>query len=257
MRKYLVYISLFIGILIFSQNQVSPPPISVENVVQSKRNDNISTDSLLQKGIKTQNEVYAKNITPDFKTKYQGEEYDYSLTKPKKSFGERIQEWVNSIFGDVKPLSTNSEIIRTILRLLGILLSAFLLYFILRFFFDKDRRSIFGKRNKKLNIPREELHENIHEINFPEMILHFESKKDYRSAVRYQFLYLLKKMNAKNLITWNPEKTNRDYETEIKTELQPKYQRWSYIFEYVWYGEFAIDEREYNAFKKEFENAQF
>lgn len=257
MRKYWLCISLFFGILVFAQDQVAPPPpIAVETVVENN-NNGMSADSLIEKGITTKNEVYPKNITPDFKNKYQGEEYDYSLIKPKKSLSERIQEWIDSIFGEIKPLSTNSEIVKTILKILGIFLAGFILYFLLQFFFDKNRRNIFGKRNKKLDIDVEELHENIHEIRFPETILLFETQKDYRSAVRYQFLFLLKKMNAKNLIVWNPEKTNRDYEIEIKEELKKQYQRWSSIFEYVWYGEFPIDEKEYNGFKKEFENTPF
>ncbi len=266
MRKQCIFILLLS--LSFAFGQEENPP-AVEQVVEPavvpvKENidkNSISVDSLVTHQVKTENKIYPKNIQPSFKTKYQGEEFDYSLTKPQKSLWEKIKErWENfweSIFGKTK-YKVDENAFEAILKLLAILLGAFILFFILRFFLDKNRRSIFGKKNKKLNIKADKLDENIHEIDFPSSILHFESQKDYRSAVRYQFLQLLKKMNAQNIITWNPEKTNRDYEIEIASEnTKTKYQKWSYIFENVWYGEFEIDSETYKGFKQEFENAKF
>jgi hypothetical protein len=67
-----------------------------------------------------------------------------------------------------------------------------LLYFIIKYILGKDGNFIFGKKNKKLNLNVEELHENIHEINFPESIAKFELAHDYRSAVRISSCLFLK-----------------------------------------------------------------
>jgi hypothetical protein len=81
------------------------------------------------------------------------------------------------------------------------------------------------KKNRKINIKNQDLEENIHEINFPEAILKLEKQHDYRSAIRYHFLQALKKLSDKNLITWNPEKTNRDYLREIeKQSIEGRFQ---------------------------------
>ncbi|MEI7487385.1 MAG: hypothetical protein WCJ72_08235 [Chryseobacterium sp.] len=54
---------------------------------------------------------------------------------------------------------------------------------------------------------------------------------------------MLKKLSDKKSINWNPEKTNKDYVTELKVpNLKNEFSNLSYIFEYVWYGEFSIDE---------------
>lgn len=118
----------------------------------------------------------------------------------------------------------------------------------------KDGNLFFGKKNKKVNINAEELHENIHEINFPESIAKFEREGDYRSAVRYQFLFILKKLSDKKQINWNPEKTNKDYTAELKNiDLKNEFAGLSYIFDYVWYGEFNIDEQNYLKFKSQYQ----
>lgn len=249
------------------EEPILPPKVEEEVTVVSSSDNDLEEDNwqfvdslVVHNNVESSNEVYPKYFPPQYKDKYKDKEFDYSLNKPQKSFFERLKDrvivFIESILGEINP-HYNFDFLITIIKVVGILIGVFLLYFILMFFFDKKRRSIFGKKNAKLDIEAEELHENIHEINFPEMILNFESKKDFRSAVRYQFLFLLKKLNTKNLIVWNPEKTNRDYELEIKKELQAQYSRWSFIFEYVWYGEFEINQDQYQKFKNEFETAKF
>ena len=77
---------------------------------------------------------------------------------------------------------------------------------------------------------------------------------DYRSAVRYQFLFILKKLSDKKLINWNPEKTNKDYAAELKApHLKNDFSNLSYIFDYVWYGEFSIEEQSYQKFKNKYQ----
>ena len=99
------------------------------------------------------------------------------------------------------------------------------------------------------------MYENIHEINFPESILGFERSGDYRSAIRYHFLFVLKKLSDKKRINWNPEKTNKDYVRELKADhLQEEFSKLSYIFDYVWYGEFSIDEESYEKFKEQYQS---
>ena len=85
------------------------------------------------------------------------------------------------------------------------------------------------------------------------MISKAENQQDYRLAIRYHFLRMLKTLTDKNLIDWNPEKTNRDYISEISaSELKEQFKDASRIFDYVWYGEFSINETEYKTYKDKF-----
>lgn len=213
-------------------------------------------DSVLKANPQTENAVFPKKFKENLPSRYKGNEFDYTTSKPRESFFEKLQrkiaQLIRAIFGDTS-METSSQITNVVIRLFAIILVGFLLYFIIKFLINNNGLSFFGKKNKKVEINEEELHENIHEINFPQSIAKFENDGDYRSAVRYQFLYILKKLSDKKLILWNPEKTNKDYVAELKANhLKNDFYNLSYIFDYVWYGEFSIDQNSYDKFKKQF-----
>lgn len=217
----------------------------------------LRADSVLVKNPVSENVVYPKQFKENVPSRYKGNEFDYSVSKPKESFGQKLMRKINqllqSIFGETA-FTKSLEFTGLLIRLFVIILVGFLLYFIIRYILGKDGNFIFGKKNKKLDLNVEELHENIHEINFPESIAGFEHARDYRSAVRYQFLFILKKLSDKKLIAWNPEKTNKDYAAELKAgPLKQEFSDLSYIFDYVWYGEFNIEEQSYLKFKNKYQ----
>ncbi|WP_313093157.1 DUF4129 domain-containing protein [Chryseobacterium flavum] len=217
----------------------------------------LRADSVLMRNPVSENVVYPKAFRENIPSRYKGNEFDYSVSKPRESFWQKlmrkVEQVLQSIFG--KTVFTNSGKFTTVLiRLFAIILVGFLLYFVIKYIFGKDGNFIFGKKNKKINLNEEELHENIHEINFPETITRFELQGDYRSAVRYQFLFILKKLSDKKLINWNPEKTNKDYTAELKaSQLKNDFSDLAYIFDYVWYGEFDIEEQDYQKFKNQYQ----
>lgn len=217
----------------------------------------LRADSVLAKNPISENTVYPKEFKKNVPSRYKGNEFDYSVSKPRESFWQKLLKKIDrifrSIFGETV-FEKSSQLTVALVRLFAIILVGFLLYFIIKYILGKDGSFIFGKKNKKLDLNVEELHENIHEINFPESIAKFEHAGDYRSAVRYQFLFILKKLSDKKLINWNPEKTNKDYVTELKVaHLKNEFFDLSYIFDYVWYGEFNIEEQSYQRFKNQYQ----
>jgi len=217
----------------------------------------LRADSVLMKNPVSENTAYPKTFKENIPSRYKGNEFDYSVSKPRESFFQKLMRKLNQIiqgiFGETA-LNKSAEFTTVLIRLFAIILVGFLLYFIIKYVMGKDGSFIFGKKNKKLDINVQELHENIHEINFPESIAKFEMAGDYRSAVRYQFLFILKKLSDKKLINWNPEKTNKDYAAELKApHLKNDFSNLSYIFDYVWYGEFSIEEQGYQKFKNQYQ----
>lgn len=82
--------------------------------------------------------------------------------------------------------------------------------------------------------------ENIHEINFPLEIERALANEDYKKAIRLLYLYTLKLFSDHKLIEWRPSKTNHDYAYEIEKEnCRTSFSAISYIFDYVWYGDFT------------------
>ncbi|WEK69256.1 MAG: DUF4129 domain-containing protein [Candidatus Chryseobacterium colombiense] len=261
MNKRILFF-LFIITTGFSFAQESKPPTAVETVVDSLSEEHYKgmnrADSVLLKKPVTENIVYPKKIKENIQSRYKGNEFDYSVSKPRESFLEKLQKkiirLIESIFGKTS-LSSSAKFTDVLIRLFAIVLVGFLLYFIIKYLLGKDGSFIFGRKNKKLDIAEKELHENIHEINFPESIAQFENSGEYRSAVRYQFLYILKKLSDRKIIVWNPEKTNKDYVAELKEErLKNDFSKLSYIFDYVWYGEFGIDKEDYARFKQQYQS---
>lgn len=263
MNKLIFFLMIsFTAETITAQTENDPPPPAAEVYADSMDTGHYRNmyraDSVLQKNPVTGNTVYPKNFKPDIASRYKGKDFDYTTVKPRMSFWEKLMNKIgrllDSIFGETVFTKTGN-IAGILIRLFAILLVAFLLYFIIRYLIANGGISFFGKKNRKVEIRDEELHENIHEINFPETILKLEKSGDFRSAVRYQFLYTLKKLSDKKLITWNPEKTNKDYLAELKApHLKNQFYDLAHIFDYVWYGEFAVDEPGYLKFKNQYQS---
>lgn len=220
----------------------------------------VDADSLLHQPYSTSDSIFARKFKGQFQNKYKTPEFDYTTVKPRASLWQRIKDNIRkileSIFGKTDPNRINENTI-FLLKILGITILGVFLYFLLKFLVDKQGNFFFSKRNKKIEIQPESLTENIHEIDFEEKILGFENTKEYRLAIRYQFLKLLKKLSDKNIIKWNPEKTNKDYLNELKPgNLKKKFENLNYIFENVWYGEFFPNEKDYQNFKNQFDHIQ-
>ncbi|MCQ9640475.1 DUF4129 domain-containing protein [Chryseobacterium sp. WG14] len=258
MNKFLFFILFFLSLeLINAQENIPVDNYLGDSLSRNHYHNMLRADSVLMKNPVSENRVYSKEFKENIPARYKGKEYDYSVTKPRESFWQKLMrkigQLLQSIFGETA-LSKSAELTTVLIRLFAIILVGFLLYFIIRYMLGKDGSFIFGRKNKKINIKVEELHENIHEINFPESIAKFEHEGDYRSAVRYQFLFILKKLSDKKLIDWNPEKTNKDYTMELKApHLKNEFSNLAYIFDYVWYGEFNIEEQSYRKFKNQYQ----
>ena len=258
--KFRIFLFFFILQFISGNSQeLPPPPISpIKDSADVLYNKQFYSDSILLKKPTTDNIVFPKSFEDKFQSKYKGSDYDYTTIKPRESLWQKIQKRIKkileSIFGKVDQNKTASYA-ENIMRIFAVIIIGFVLYFLIKFLLGKDGNFLFSKKNKKINIENQDLQENIHEINFSESIEKFERQKDYRSAVRYQFLLVLKKLADKKLINWNPEKTNKDYLSELKTDhLKSSFKELAYIFDYVWYGEFEVNEESYKDFKQKFLN---
>ncbi|MCT4216316.1 DUF4129 domain-containing protein [Elizabethkingia anophelis] len=225
-----------------------------------KDKNQLKTDSLLKKEYATENVVYPGTFDAKFKEKYQGSDFDYSVNKPKESLWQKFKKWLGELLNDwfqSNSLRGANDLFYVLLRIIAIVLIGFVLYVIIRFVLSRNGNWVFSKKSKKLNPEERTITENIHELDLSSLIKNYEDKKEYRSAVRYQFLYLLKLMTDKNMLEWDPEKTNRDYVRMLSDNaLQSDFQKLSFVFENVWYGERTIGENEYTIFRKQYQQTQ-
>ncbi|KQR95587.1 hypothetical protein ASG01_07020 [Chryseobacterium sp. Leaf180] len=237
-----------------------PPPAEADSELSYEERGWYDADSVLAERPITESQIYPKKFKENLLQRYKSDDFKYQEPEEKKSgFWERFARFMNrvlaKIFGKSAGASASGNLGAIAIRLFAIILAGFVLYFIIRFLVGKDGNLFFGKRNKKLIIKAENIDENIHEINFAEAISQSENEHDYRSAIRYQFLLILKKLSDRKKIVWNPEKTNHDYENEISDlTLKQDFAKLLSIFEYVWYGEFAVDAKDYERIKTQFQS---
>ncbi len=165
--------------------------------------------------------------------------YNYDKVGPApKSLWQRFKEWLGrKIDGiiDTKSGSIVLEILKYILIVASIVLIIFLLL-------KNDIRALFYGKSASLSIDFKEFEEDIHTINFNELIDIALSEKDFRRAIRLHFLKLLKELSDKNLISWKIDKTNNDYAIELADTRYKHFKELAISYEYIWYGNFPLEE---------------
>ena len=176
------------------------------------------------------------------KDRYEGDSFNYSLNDTggvnliqkvlRKFFG-----WLGDVFGfDIDVDYQTLEYI--VYGLLGVIA----LYLLINFLLQSPISSVFKTESNTID-DFNYVEENLKEINFDKLISKAIKAKNYRLATRYLYLKSLKILTHKNIIEWHFDKTNSDYLNEIKdNSTKQLFKRISYIYEYVWYGEFPIDE---------------
>lgn len=192
-----------------------------------------------------------------FKKKYTGNDFDYEPEPEADTWLTKVFAWIRKIlkmlFGsgnNARGTSSSSD--SWIIKSLWILVILAVVYFITRAVLQKDSLWIFGRTDKKIAVTDAEA-VNIHEMDFASLIEKTKGEENYRLALRYYYLWLLKKLSAREIIQWNWDKTNTDYDYEIKnTALRDDFKYLSYVYDHSWYGDFDIDEKAFNKAEKAF-----
>lgn len=148
-------------------------------------------------------------------------------------------------------VANKTGIAGNLLKILMYVIPAILIIILIIFIIFKAKnikfRTLFGK--KKLDIPEIDFYtEDVNEMNFDNLIASALKNKNYRLVTRFLYLKNLKVLSDNMLITWDINKTNMSYQYEIdNAEIRKEFIEITSIFDYVWYGEFAVDEVQFMA----------
>ena len=193
----------------------------------------------------------------NLKEKYNDEEFNYEekITSVDSSAWERFWRAVGNFFERLFSFGSSEKTLsglEILMKILAILVILFVVYMIVKIIINKEGGWIFSKSAKKILVTEHE-EENIHTLDFKTIITKSITSNNYRLAVRYYYLWLLKSLTDKGKIEWDIEKTNGDYLNEIKDEtLKKEFQFLSYVYEYSWYGEFEIDNIDFSKIEASF-----
>lgn len=200
--------------------------------------------------------IQLKKFDSKFKEKYTSNEFQYEVKVKEKNWWDRFVEWLEDVFRSLFGLSdgVSSKAVNWTLNILATIIVLVVIYLIVKAILNKEGQWVFGKSTTKKIISHDDIERNLKYIDFEKLIKDTLKAGDNRLAIRYYYLWILKKMSEKSIIDWNPEKTNTDYLYEIQSEsLKKDFGYVSYLYNYIWYGEFELDEASFENAKKSFE----
>ncbi|MFH6604907.1 DUF4129 domain-containing protein [Maribacter algicola] len=240
MRKhFLLFLSLVLLVSVTVAQQDSTVTVKYDNGRLTVRE--IQEDDL---------QAYRNN--PDF---------DYETIKRDRTWWDDFKTWfynlISRFFEWLFGVEKAAGFLQVFFRILPYVLLALLLFILIKFFLNVNASTLKqAKKNEALVALSEEEH-IIKNEDIQQLIQKALLDKDYRMAIRYYYLYILQLMTDNEVIAWELQKTNFDYLNEIddQTLKQPfgVITRW---YDYIWYGNFNIDEANYRIAEKDFESLQ-
>ena len=263
-NKVLILFFLSWTFLTLSVAQVVPPRFKhkpvFDSILSGDRSERIVQMKKLFKSIPSDTALYkVVPLDSHYKDKYKNDEdFNYNREEGGKSFLDRLLEKIGrllkSLFG-IGNLNKAADVTVLIFKILCGLVVLVVIYFIIRLLMNHKGKWFFKKKNESITIDINNTEQLIQLADFEQLISEIEKQGDTRQSIRLYYLWLLKDLKDKELIDWKPEKTNADYLSELKNEnLRSKFTYLSYLYNFIWYGEFSIGDEDYITAKKAFLN---
>tara|TARA_R110002012_G_scaffold320402_2_gene543930 strand:+ start:39304 stop:40041 length:738 start_codon:yes stop_codon:yes gene_type:complete len=195
--------------------------------------------------------IELKKISEDDLSSYRDNpEYNYEVDLVESTWWNDVQAWFYNwfrrfmewIFG----VDAAVGAMAFFLKLIPYLLLFFLIFLLIRFFIHANLRSMKNAALAKSSVGLSEEENIIKNENIDDLIQNAIANKEYRLAVRYYYLQILKLLSEKEIIAWELQKTNSDYLYELSQhDLKNPFATVTRWYDYIWYGDFEIDETKY------------
>ncbi|MBS1594047.1 MAG: DUF4129 domain-containing protein [Bacteroidetes bacterium] len=176
--------------------------------------------------------------------KYAGQkEFIYEVDTPPAQMS--IWQWIKYKISEwlAKTLGESGEITIWKVILYGLLIFAIVAIILNLAGIDIRRLMVGGPRAVLAATVAEE---DIAGMDMDQLIAQATSQRQWRLAVRYQYLKALQMMTDRQMIHWRPGKTNMDYYHELNgDQLKTAFLVATDDFENVWYGNNIVTEQHY------------
>ncbi len=213
---------------------------------------NANANYQLKDSLYNKNKEYTvkRSIDEVLKDKYTGKQYEYK--DDLKEEKEEVQQVHSSSSGIALGKGFSffmSVIFPTLLVVVVVLI-------VLKYLMNINL--ISWKRIPKIKATvskKENVEENFDESDFEALLKEAIKNQNYRLAIRYYYLTLLKKLNHKKLIEYHKDKTNSDYLFEIEDQkIRSEFSYLSYVYTYIWYGEFQINREKFQSIQVKYQS---
>lgn len=226
---------LFLSALSFSADQDS---------TALKRADNKAVQSI----------QIDKEMLDDFKD---DNDYAYRPKDIKKNFLEKASDWLSQKWDEFMDWLFGKrevgEFMEVFIRVLPYLLIALGLFIIIRLLYKYDVFKSAKSKQKQPSIQLTDDEKIVKSDKIEDYIKQAVDQKDFRMAVRYLYLNALRQLEIWQYIKFTKDKTNNDYIKEVgKTQIVDEFKRLTYFYDFIWYGEYPVDESFYYKLEEEF-----
>lgn len=209
-------------------------------------------------------EAEATTLEPLEVRSFDAEKLEGYYTNPDYKYGKRFrlaqkqQELDDAFWANVRRFFSKNRVgDASLLEIILAVVVVCTVFFIALSLLGVDVRKIFKKRSQDIGIPQEELSEDLRELNFDQLLTQAKKQGNYRRGVRLLYLETLKMLSEKNIIRYAKHKTNYEYLLAMrKHPLFKDFEMLTLQFDYVWYGNFDIDEAGFEKMTQTFRHFQ-
>ncbi|HVO75936.1 MAG TPA: hypothetical protein VMT35_18070 [Ignavibacteriaceae bacterium] len=178
-------------------------------------------------------------------------EFNYTESEGPANLLEVISEWINEQIANL----IQSKGFGIFQEYLGYFIAAAALLIVIIILNKNKLGSIIYNAKDTVYINFREAQEDINKIDFDSLISASLNNREFKIAARYHYLKSLKLLSENKLIDWEINKTNKQYLYEIiDSELKKSFEELTALFEWIWYGDYPLEESFFYKMQKNFIN---
>jgi hypothetical protein len=135
-----------------------------------------------------------------------------------------------------------------------ILIGAAILFLIIKIIQNINSNAVIENTQSGKAFTLSEVEDQILEVDLDKFLKEALDVRDFRMALRINFLIMIKTLSLKGKIAWKKEKTNWEYVSEIRDPLMStKFKEIVLTFESIWYGEHPFNEEQFAKLQPSYE----
>jgi hypothetical protein len=254
-RYILIFLLVFLSAECSSAQDTIP--LAEEKVVQYDTNSQQTPLSLNQDTVAG----YKENPTFNYKPPKESDNWWKQFTSWIGNLISQFINWFSNVWRSfwewMLPNGQRSTLWSFVIHVLPYTILAVFVGFIVWLFFKLNPGAKLMKSKARPDVFFTEEEEIIKTRDIQKLIDKALLKQNYRLAVRYYYLLILKRLTDAELIDYEFDKTNSDYLVEVTSEkLNLDFRKATNIYDYIWYGNFTVTETDFNKAQSIFTNLE-
>lgn len=169
-------------------------------------------------------------------------EFDYHQEVQEPGLWQRFQMWLIQKLSEWLDLN----MVRIFLKVVSILVIILVILLFINQITEGQLKNALTRRRNRTLLDLRHNGKVVSSTNLDSLIEEAIAGQHYALAVRYLYQKSLLTLRNEELITWKKDKTNHEYLYELGNHPAASYfDRLTYFYEYIDYGDFPIEEKAY------------